>query len=1050
MAGALRLSPTSKPIKQFYADLAALEEQGQTKETSVRAPFQELLTICARRMKWHFVSEQDLTGKAKGKVIDGVVKDENSLPRGYWEAKDDADDLDDEIAKKFGKHYPTDNILFQTPSRAVIFRGRDEKVFDEDIRQPEQLVAALETFFGYSTPQLEDWGGAVDEFKERIPELGRKLVALIEEQRKENPKFVAAFEDFAALCRQSINPNLADAALEEMLVQHILTERIFRSVFDNPDFIQRNAIAAEIEKAVTALASKTFSRAEFMKPLARFYETLEATAKSIQDFATKQAFLNSLYERFFQGFAVKAADPLGIVYTPQPIVEFMVNSVEALLKRDFGLSLNSQGVHIIDPFVGTGNFIVRIMRHMSPAALPRKYADEMHCNEVMLLPYYIASLNIEHEYLERVGRYEPFPGVCLVDTFELAETRHPSLFTEENTARVERQRAADMMVIIGNPPYNAHQVNENDNNKNRKYATIDGRVSETYAKSSTASNKNALNDPYVKAFRWATDRLSEKADHRGIVAFVSNNSFLDDFAFDGMRLQLMQDFDDVYILDLHGNVRKNPKLSGTTHNVFGIKVGVSINLLVRRGPGKRNGKVHYVRCGEDWRKEQKYQWLDELQDVSEVSWAATINKPSPLWLRDGLRREFEKFPPMGTREAKRIKLNTEDTSPVETVFKTYSNGVKTNRDTWAYNFSAAALSANMQRMIREYSRHVVGWKMEQENSRKKSTDAQDRRRLDDFVEEDPRKIGWSRDLKLGVLRGTGVAFSRANVRSSLYRPFCRQSLYFDPVLNEEVYSNRRVFPDGASESDNRSICVTATGSEKPFMVLASNRLVDLHLVGAGSAAQCFPFYTYAEDGTGRTENITDWALNLYREHHGKRVSKWDIFHYHYAVLHHPTYRERYAANLRKSLPRVPLVASTEDFKALVKAGERLADLHVNYEQQKEYKLREVWTEGVKANLRVEKMRLSKDRTGLVYNETLILEGVPTQAFNYKLGSRSALEWVVDQYQVSEDKASGIENDPNRDDDPGYIIGLVKKVITVSLETQKVVERLPELKVAKLS
>jgi predicted helicase len=786
MQNTLRLSPTSKPVRQFYADLAALEEHGHTKETSVRGPFQELLTICARRKGWRFVAEHTLSGRAKGKFVDGVIQDENGLPRGYWEAKDDADDLDKEITRKFDKHYPSENILFQTPTRVVIFRGRDNRAFDEDIRDPEKLVSALELFFTYRTSQFEDWEGAVEAFKEEIPELGRKLVGLIKRERNDNKKFVEAFEGFAQVCRLSINPNLSDAALEEMLVQHILTERIFRSVFNNPDFVQRNAIASEIEKVVMALTSKKFSRAEFMRPLERFYVMLEATARTIKDFATKQAFLNSVYERFFQGFAVKVADTLGIVYTPQPIVEFMVKSVEVLLRQEFGLSLGSKGVHIIDPFVGTGNFIVRIMRHISPATLPYKYANELHCNEVLLLPYYVASMNIEHEYLDRVGSYEPFPGICFVDTFELAETGHPSLFTEENTTRVERQRSADMMVIIGNPPYNANQVNENDNNKNRKYVKMDGRVSETYAKASTASNKNKLNDPYVKAFRWATDRLSEKHDKRGIVALVSNNSFLDDFAFDGMRREMVQDFDDLYFVDLGGNVRKNPKLSGTTHNVFGIRVGVSISLLVRLGPGKRAGRIRYVRCGKDWRKEVKYEWLDQLGDCASADWKRLVPDKQATWLRQGLRQEFYTFAAMGSRSTKRDKSRTASTDRIEAVFKSYSNGVKTNRDAWAYNFDAPALADNMHRMIDTYHRHVYEWKARQESLGEKVSEAEKRRILDDFVEDDSQKIAWSRDLKLGILRGERASFSSTRIRSSLYRPFCKQHLYFDPLMNEEV------------------------------------------------------------------------------------------------------------------------------------------------------------------------------------------------------------------------------------------------------------------------
>ena len=360
-----------------------------------------------------------------------------------------------------------------------------------------------------------------------------------------------------------------------------MTERIFRTVFQNSEFTRRNAIAKEIETVILALTSQSFSREEFLKRFDHFYRAIEQTASTIDSFPEKQTFLNNIYERFFQGFSVDVADTHGIVYTPQPIVNFMVKSVEDILQKEFGKSLSDENVHILDPFVGTGNFMVHIIDEIKKTSLERKYANELHCNEVMLLPYYIASMNIEHEYFEKVGRYEPFEGICLVDTFDMAEQNQTSLsfMTEENTSRIERQKRSPITVVIGNPPYNVGQLNENDNNKNRKYKVMDKRVAETYAKDSKATNKNALSDPYVKAIRWATDRIKDD----GIVALVTNGSFIDSIAFDGMRSNLEKDFDAIYVLDLGGDVRRNPKLSGTTHNVFGIQVGVSVNIFVKKG-----------------------------------------------------------------------------------------------------------------------------------------------------------------------------------------------------------------------------------------------------------------------------------------------------------------------------------------------------------------------------------------------------------------------------------------------------------------------------------
>jgi predicted helicase len=573
----LNLKPTHKAVLNYYEALSQFRTIGVSHEGAVRSAFQTLLEHCGRQFGWKLVPEWAMKKETRSIRVDGALVDEYRLTHGFWEAKDTADDLKKEVKKKLTVGYPQTNIIFQAPERAILLQN-GRVVLDEDITEPVALAEILRRFFEYIPPEFEEWTDAVEHFRDRVPELGEALKELIEKEEKSNVRFRAAFDDFYVLCRQSINPNLSKEAVEEMLIQHLLTERIFRTVFNNPDFTRRNPIAAEIEKVIDALTSQAFTRDAFLQSLDRFYQAIDKTARTIDDFSQKQEFLNTVYEKFFQGFSIKVADTHGIVYTPVSIVNFMVRSVEDILQKEFGKSLSSPGVHILDPFVGTGNFIVHIMQAIKKTALAQKYKSELHCNEVMLLPYYIAAMNIEHEFFERTGSYESFEGICLVDTFELAEAKQISFFSTENTARVERQKGAPIRVVIGNPPYNAWQLNENDNNKNRKYKEMDKEVAATYAKDSRATNKNALSDPYVKAFRWASNRIGDE----GIVAFVSNNSFIESLAFDGMRKNLESDFDEIYVLDLGGNVRKNPKLSGTTHNVFGIQVGVSINIFVRK------------------------------------------------------------------------------------------------------------------------------------------------------------------------------------------------------------------------------------------------------------------------------------------------------------------------------------------------------------------------------------------------------------------------------------------------------------------------------------
>lgn len=1025
----LNLKPSHKAITTYYKELDAYARLGVTHEMAVRDAFQSLLKVCCSHTNLTFVGEWKI--KRKGRLpmsVDGAMVGFDELARGYWEAKDEQDDLAKEVKRKFAVGYPKDNIIFQSPARAILYQN-EHQVLDEDITHPEILVGTLKQFFEYRAPQIAQWEEAVAKFQERVPELAESVEKLIENERKTNKKFIAAFTGFSSVCRASINPNLSDKAIEDMLIQHLLTERIFSNVFDNPDFTRNNIIAVEIEKVIRALTSQTFSRAEFLKSSDYFYRALEETARTIDDYTQKQNFLNHVYERFFQGFSVKVADTHGIVYTPQPIVNFMVRSVEDILRKEFGKSLSDAGVHILDPFVGTGNFMIRVMQEIKRTRLQEKYAGELHCNEVMLLPYYIASMNIEHTLFDLTKSYQPFEGICLVDTFELAEHAQASLgfMTPENTQRVERQKRQKLFVIIGNPPYNVGQVNENDNNRNRKYKEMDKRIAETYAKDSKATLRSKLSDPYVKAMRFASDKVKENGE--GIVAFVTNNSFLDQIAFDGMRKHLAQDFDTIYVLDLGGNVRKNPKLSGTTHNVFGIQVGVSINLFVRKRRGanrQRETKIYYACVGEDWRKEDKYKFLEEVQQRRGVAWQELQPDSKHTWLTEGMREEFETLMPMGTKEVKQ-----ETGEDGNAIFKIYSLGLATNRDEWAYDFSSTDLDAKMSTFIRNYNSEVARYTAEYP--------VED---LDSFINNSANFIKWTDRLKDSLEQRIFLRFDEHKVRSSLYRPFISKFVYYDHLLNQRRYQQHLIFPPSNSSTDNLVICAGGYG-RKPFSVLMCNSIPDLNFYA--DPAQCFPLYVYDADGTNRRENITYWALAQFRmQYKDKSISKLDIFHYVYALLHHPAYRTTYAANLKRELPRIPFVKSPADFRDFVRAGERLAELHVNYEAQPEYPLECVENEEADLDWRVERMRLSKDKRSIVYNDFLTLDGVPPQTFEYRLGNRSALEWVIDQYQVSTDKRSGITNDPNREDEPQYIVRLVGKVIMVSLETVKIVRGLPEL------
>ena len=1017
----LNIKPTHKPITTYYAELRQYTNLGAQHEGAVRVAFQNLLQHFATLRGLTLICEKTRTTPNGNHIrIDGEIVTDFGLIFGHWEAKDLLDDLPAETQQKLTTGYPAKNIIFQTPHRAILYQN-GTLVLDLDITEPRNLINLLQTFFAYTEENLAEWDAAVDTFQDTIPELGARLETLIQTERQNTAAFREAFAHFHQQCRDAINPNLAEAEVERMLAQHLMTERIFRTVFDNPDFTHRNIIAREIENVIRVLTQHALNRNQFFRELQPFYEAIEKTASTLTDFSQKQDFLNTLYQRFFQDFSVKDADRHGVVYTPQPIVDFMVNSVQHILKTHFGKSLADTGVHIIDPFVGTGNFIVRLMQDIPGIALDKKYKGELHCNEVMLLPYYIASMNIEHAYYEKMGRYEPFKHICFVDTFDTFglmdapnQTGHFAFLTAENTLRVQEQKDTPMFVVIGNPPYNARQANENDNNQNRPHEAVDNRVRDTYVAASHAQTRNKVYDPYVKSLRWASDKIGPE----GIIAFITNNSFIDARQFDGLRQCLVEEFDTLYLLNLGGNIRKGQPGDS---NVFGIQVGVSINFLVKTKKHTGAAQILYNDETAEVPKERTFQFLADCAHVGNVTWRKIQPNARQMWLTEGLRDDFETFIPMGTKAAKAAKGAAEGT-----IFKTYSLGVSTNRDAWAYDFSPEKLTENMTRMIEFYNAETSRWE--------RRTDRQIS--INDFVSQERRKIKWTARLKAAVEKGTQVEFSPEKIRLSLYRPFTKSHLYFDRLMNQRVHVFPSIFPTPETEQENRVLCVKAPGSHHPFHVLMTDVIPDLHFTGD---SQCFPFYTYDEDGSNRRENITDWALSHFRAHYADdTITKWDIFHYNYAVLHHPEYRETYQVNLKHDLPHIPFAP---EFWRFVEIGRALADLHVNYET---LDVLPNLIETPPLNWHVEKMVLSADKTQLRYNDSLTVVDIPPAVFDYRLGTRSALEWIIDRYRVKPDpNGSGIIADPNVED-AQYIVRLVGQVMHVSQETVRLVGELSAL------
>lgn len=1020
----ITMSRYSRALKTYYDKLDEFASRNVHTEVSIRPAFFNLLDE-TKPNGWFVEGESSIRIGTRTIRPDAVVKD-RYLIRGYYEAKDRHDNLHSEIDRKYKQGYPFKNIIFENSESGILIQNGNV-AREIKLREPTQLERLLGDFYHYEEPSIEEFQAAVKRFRQDIPELSTYLKAIIRDAKADTRAFSEAFAQFHELCRQSIDPRLSENTTEEMLVQHLLTERLMRSVFEMDRFNQDNTIAHEIDKAITALAGGGFSRVEFEHRLDYFYRAIEAAAQDLPDFSEKQRFINSVYEDFFQGYASDVADTHGIVYTPQEIVQFMCAAAEEVLTSEFGLNLYDPSVNILDPCTGTGNFIVNLLRraHLrNPLAIRRMYENQLFANEVMLLPYYIASLNIEHEYYDLTQNWLPFEGLCFVDTLDIDKYQQLGLFSPTNTERVNREKNAQITVVIGNPPYNAGQRNENENNKNRKHGNTDKRVAETYSRDSQATNKNKLSDPYVKFFRWATDRLTDISGNQrdGVVCFVSNNRFIHKRTYDGMRKHLLQDFTRIYHIDLHGDIRDNPQLSGTTHNVFGIQVGVGITIALRSSQHK-DRRAYYYRVPEFWRRGEKLAWLKELTRASPmalslVEWVKLEPDDRNTWLVPQNAAEYANFVPIGSKTAKAATSTN-----VNTIFKLYSSGIKSNRDEVAYGFSRDTLKRRIEQFAEDYNAEVDRYKR-----------AGKPKDVDNFVRYD--RIKWSRDLKLDLVRGNYAEYDEGKIRVSLYRPFNKQYLFLDRILNEEVYVFPHIFPNETAEFENRCIWIKV-GTDWGMFPLITNHMVDV-LPQGGS--QCFPLYTYNEDGSSQRENITDWGLTQFQAHYADiSIAKTDIFYYVYGLLHHPEYRTRYADNLKLELPRIPFAP---DFHLLCRAGRELAHLHLNYEQVEPYPLTNAYSEDAREpNVwRVnDKMRLDKANGTLKINDMLVLSSIPAQVYDYRLGNRSALEWIVEQYRVKD------ASDPNSySDDPRYIVNLVGSIVRVSIETIKIVNELSKL------
>lgn len=915
----------------------------------------------------------------------------------------------------------------------------------------------------------------------RYWELWAKDIAKIADEHIEHIKKLIAQggkhrEAFDILMRglhSNINPNLTEQEAIEMLSQHIIARPVFEALFGDFEFTANNAISQSMQKMLDTLDDEVKTEEEHER-LQKFYDYVRTTVGDIQDAEGRQRLIVELYDKFFKVASPKTVEKLGIVYTPVEVVDYILRSVNYIIQREFGRSISDENVNILDPFTGTGTFITRLLQNglISKDAFTRKYKQEIHANEIVLMAYYIASINIESVYhsLMQEDQYTSFDGICLTDTFQLGEDQDDGEKSREgygdvfpmNSKRVSNQRKKPITIIIGNPPYSVGQKSANDNAQNLHYPVLDKRIEETYARMTQANNKNSLYDSYIKAFRWASDRLDKNG---GVIGFVTNGNWLDGNSQDGMRKCLEQEFSTIYIFNLRGNQRTSGELSRKEGGkIFGSgsRTPIAITILVKKPKKDANekAKIFYHDIGDYLSREKKLEIIKDMGDISNPSMMWRKIKPNEHgdWINK--RNEmFKLFTALGDKERASGLKKPEDQ---ETFFVPYySCGIKTARDGWCYNFNQSVLEQKMQMSIDFYNEQRIAFAKEKENSQVD---------VKSFVTYDDHKVSWNRGLLNYCNRNKAIEFDKESVRVGMYRPFTKQWCYYNIAMNDMTYQIDKLFP--TSKTENLILCTTSAGDNN-FSVYVTKNIPDLHLIGT---SQCFPLYWYEdqknkdsqdlftqalseEERYIRHDGITNWILKTARKQYGKNVQKEDIFYYVYGLLHSPDYRKTFATDLKKSLPRLPLVDKAEDFWAFSKAGRELAELHLNYETIEPYSYCNIKSdaftnEGDFKTYRVQKMRFGKkdnktaDKSVIIYNSAITINGIPEKAYEYVVNGKSAIEWLMERYAITTDSKSGITNDPNdwakEQGDEKYILNLLLRIINLSLKSVEIIESLPKL------
>ncbi len=1016
--------PSYPHIERYHADKQRfIDFGGSDNELSIRRAFAVCLDSYCREHREKLALVDELDAQHRNRP-DGTVKDTLRMSRGYWEAKDSHDDLDTEIQRKLNRGYPQDNIVFEDSLTAVLIQNGGVAM-RVDMSRPGELHRLIRSFLDYELPEIEEFRQAQRQFKADLPAVIANLREAVEDAEANNPEYQAAAADFLTLCWQTIGLAVSSADVREMLIQHILTQDIFLRVFGEDQFHRENNVARRLE----ALEETFFTgdvRRNAIERLRAYYGAIGRAADEIADYAEKQQFLKAVYEDFYKAYNPAAADRLGVVYTPNEVVDFIIRGADHLLQKHFNRRLADDNVQILDPATGTGTFVTNLINFLPLDRLEHKYRNEIHANEVAILPYYIANLNIEYTYREKTGRYLKFPNLCFVDTLDNmgwqsaasdAVERQGAFnlggLSTENWLRVQFQNEKTITVIIGNPPYNDQQSNWYELNPNRQYPEIDQRIRDTYVKEGTAQRTHQY-DMYKRFIRWASDRLADD----GIIAIISNRAYLDTRQDDGFRRIAAQEFSDIYVLDLGSDVRRNPKIAGTTHNVFGIQTGVAVGFFIRDKSQLGKCGIHYARREDTELAADKLAYLRNAK-LDEIAFEHIVPDQENNWLNQS-ESDFDKLMPLADRETKLAKRSVDR----QAVFGLYSVGISTNRNEWVYDFDANALADKVEFFCDTYRDEIERY----------SAGNLDLDSIKDWIN---KSIKWTSELEMHMIKGNSITFESKDIISCLYRPFVAKHCYYAPIITHRRYQMPRLFPHGKT-ADNKVICFPGHSSTGGFQALAADRVYSHDLI---KTTQCLPLYRYTPAGE-RVSNITEWGLRQFREHYGDdAITAEDIFAYTYAALHNPAYREEYAVDLLREFPRLPLYP---DFSQWAAMGQELLDLHIGFESAEPYPLQRIdKSEDAKRVF----LLPYKELGSIALDDKTTLTGVPPDAWRYRLGSRSALEWVLDQYKEKKPRDPTIAEKFNTyrfADHKERVIDLLQRVCAVSVRTMNIVDQMAHL------